>query len=500
MALSQLAPQLVVGLQGPEISEAERGLLEASPPAGVILFARNVHSAAQLTSLTDDIISTISEASGIAPLVMADHEGGRISVLSRAIGAPPSQLATARTGNLELCRRVYRETAGRMAACGLNVMLGPVADVNTEPRNPVIGTRSFGDDPASVAVLVRESVKVCREEGLAACIKHFPGHGSTTEDSHFSLPSILRAPHELKRIDRPPFGAGIWAGAELVMTGHVVPPDCDGPATLEPGIIVGILREELCFDGVVITDALEMAGVRWNRDSAGGGAGGRPMEEIVDLALRAGNDLLLFSRPVGDVYGELEQLGKLRMDPRSVRRIERLRIALSERCGGSSGDSRGEDRGDPYREVASRSIEVKRDPHSLLPIRDAEPGSIVFVGEKADFENGIVREFAGGIIGAFDREGDKPELAEGILSERDGLSNGFERAEFNPPGAEGPALLLLLNRRPIDPILLGEITEGAGIVVVTDWPPAAEMLAEGLTVISTFGVYGAAVERLIGAR
>jgi beta-glucosidase-like glycosyl hydrolase len=387
-----------------------------------------------------------------------------------------------------------------MAACGLNVILGPVADVNTEPRNPVIGTRSFGDDPASVAVLVRESVKVCREAGLAACIKHFPGHGSTTEDSHFSLPPIRRASHELKRIDRPPFGAGIWAGAELVMTGHVVPPDCNGPATLEPGIIVGILREELCYDGVVITDALEMAGVRWIRASTGEGTGSRQMDEIVDLAIRAGNDLLLFSRPVDDVYGELERIGELRMDPRSIQRIEKLRIALPDGRGGAPGFSGGVRSGYSYREVASRSIEVKRDPGSLLPVRDADPASIVFVGERADFENGIVREFSDRILLAFDREAGEQGRVDDLFSGRIGLPGGFERAEFRPHGADGPILLLLLNRRPIDLELLVEITSQAGIVVVTDWPPAAGMLSDRLTVISTFGVYEAAVEGLLDAQ
>ena len=501
--LSQLAPQLVVGLDGLEISKTERMLLESAPPAGVILFARNVSSADQLTSLTGDIISTISSASGITPLVMADHEGGRISVLSGAIGTPPSQLATARTRDLELCRCVYRETARRMAACHVNVILGPVADVNTEPGNPVIGTRSFGDDPAGVAVLVRESVKVCRETGIATCIKHFPGHGSTTEDSHVALPSIHRASHELKRIDRPPFGAGIWAGTELVMTGHIVPPDCTGPATLEPGIIVGILREELCYDGVVITDALEMVGVRRGRGADGEVGGDRSLEEIVDLALRAGNDLLLFSRPIGDVYGELEHLGKQLVDKRSVRRVEKLRIGLSNRNSGlfegSSDEAAGSGKGpnDPYKDVATRSIEVKRDPRSLLPILSATPRSILFVGEKADFENGIVAACVGRIIRAFDREGRGQGLAEGVLSNRIGLSNGFERAEFGPPVADGPKLVLLLCRRPIDPRLLGEITDGADIVIVTDWPQAAEMLAERITVVSTFGIYEDAADKLL---
>jgi beta-N-acetylhexosaminidase len=502
VTLSQLSPQLVVGLGGLEISGTERGLLESSPPAGVILFARNVSSAAQLKSLTADIISTISGASGNTPLVMADHEGGRISVLSRAVGTPPSQLATARTGDLELCRRVYSETARRMAACGVNVILGPVADVNTEPDNPVIGTRSFGGDPAGVAVLVRESVRVCRDRGLAACIKHFPGHGSTTEDSHITLPSIHRASHEVKRIDRPPFGAGIWAGAELIMTGHIVPPDCAGPATFEPGIIVGILREELCFDGVVITDALEMAGVRHDRTPDRKGTGDRPVEEIVDLALRAGNDLLLFSRPVGDVYEELDRIGEHRADPRSLRRIEMLRRGLSNRRKGLFNDSAHEPVRnmmgpvDPYREVASRSIEVERDPRSLLPLVDAAPRSILFAGERADFENDVVSRFAGRIVQAFDRDAGDSGIVEEILSKRIGLPGGIERAEFGPYDEEGPALVVLLGRRAVERGLLGDITSGADIVVVTDWPRAAGMLDSRLTVVSTYGIYEAAADVL----
>ncbi len=500
--LSQLAPQLVVGLAGLEISADERMLLESAPPAGVILFSRNVSSSDQLKSLTGDIISTITKASGIMPLVMADHEGGRISVLSGAVGTPPTQMATARTGDLELCRRVYRETARRMSGCDVNVILGPVADVNTEPDNPVIGTRSFGNDPASVAVLVRESVKVCRERGIASCIKHFPGHGSTTEDSHVALPVIHRASHELKRIDRPPFGAGIWAGAELVMTGHIIPPGGAGPATLEPGIIVGILREELCFDGIVITDALEMAGVRIGE----GRKEGRSMEEIVDLALAAGNDLLLFSKPIGEVYDEIGHVGARRPDSRSIRRIETLRRGLSNRRRALFDDSaRDPVRNmmgpvDPYREVAERSVTIDRDLNSLLPLSVSTPRSVRCLGYRADFENDVVSRFAVRIMRALDPGGGDPGKAEEILAKRKPLSDGIERAEYGPLADEGPDLALLLFRRPVESRLLREITEGADIAVVTDWPRAAGMLDERLTVITTYGTYEAAADVLLEIR
>ena len=504
VTLSQLAPQLVVGLAGTEISTAERGLLESTPPAGVILFARNVSSTDQLKSLTGDIISTITRASGIMPLVMADHEGGRISVLYSALGTPPSQLAIARAGDLDLCRRVYRETARRMAACDVGVMLGPVADVNTEPDNPVIGTRSFGGDPAGVAVLVRESVRVCREGGIAACIKHFPGHGSTTEDSHVALPAIRRASHELKRVDRPPFGAGIWAGAELVMTGHIVPPECTLPATFEPGIIVGILREELCFDGVVITDALEMAGVRRVRDAAGNVTGERTERDIVDLALGAGNDLLLFSRPIEDVYEKLGEPGDYRIDPRSLRRIETLRRGLANRRRNLFEDSKrapvrgGEDFEGPYREVAAGSVAIERDPDSLLPIVSAPPRSIRVLGEKADFDNGIVSRFAARIVRSLDGGRRGAGFVEEALSRRTLLAGGIERAEYGPLADSGPVLALILFRKPVESRLLGEITEGADIAVVADWPGAAGILDERLTVIATYGTYDAAADVVPG--
>jgi beta-N-acetylhexosaminidase len=513
--LRQLAPHLVVGLAGYELSESERRLLESLPPAGVILFARNVSSRDQLESLSHEILRVITEASGgMPPLVMADHEGGRISVLSKAIGVPPTQMAVARTGDIDLCRRLYRDTARCLMACGVNAMLGPVADVNTEHLNPVIGTRSFGDDPVGVALFVRETVRAIREAGVAACIKHFPGHGSTVEDSHVALPFIKRAPHELKAIDRPPFGAGIWAGAEMVMMGHIIAPGGTGPATLESGVIVGILREELGFDGVVITDALEMAGIRlgMNRADRLGGTHERSLGEIVELALKAGNDLLLFSRPVEEVYGELEllvdRLGEPAIDPRSARRVKSLRYGL---C---SGKQAGPDPGESavplrrvsslYREIASRSIEIKRDPRALLPLEDSVPQKVLFAGERSDFENDIVRRFVNRVMRAFDRrEGDGTEDMDRELHPlRIPAESALELIEYIPSGApkEGLSVLFLLNRKPVGRNTLDRLAEDADIVFVTDWPPAADLIGGRSTVVTTFGIYEAVVDEALKVR
>ncbi len=507
-----------MGLSGTELTPDEERYLGEEPPAGIILFSRNVSTSLQLAALTGRIREITAGAGGLDPLVMADHEGGRIAVLSRAIGTPPSQAAVARTGSLKLSRLLYRELAADLRALGLNVLLGPVADVNTEPLNPVIGTRSFGDDPARVAVLVRESVIEIQREKVAACIKHFPGHGSTSDDSHVALPVIKRTPAQLKDFDRPPFGAGVWAGASMVMMGHIVPPEGTGPATYESGIIAGTLREELGFDGVVITDALEMTGARVRNGGPSGGASEeRPLAEIVELSLQAGNDLLLFSKPAGEIYPELEKLEGSqelsrsfwderfpRLSPASERRVRALRDKCAFR---GAGDLRADRAGKNLKavsvKIARKSVFVARDPHSLLPVTSAGIGSVVFAGERIDFENDTVRRFIARVMalcraGASDLHG---------LDDYDALHGGFDHSTVQSDGKEmdlyrqelkkdtsGPNLLFLLNRRSIGEALLSLISKEADIVVATDWPYVMDLLHEDNAVIMTYGTYEAAAE------
>ncbi len=516
--LQRIAPHLVLGLSGIELTPDEERHLGDVPPAGIILFSRNVSTSRQLAALTKRIREIVNGSGGRYPLIMADHEGGRISVLSRAIGAPPSQAAVARTGSLKLSRSLYREIARDLCALGLNVLLGPVADVNTEPLNPVIGTRSFGDDPARVAVLVREAVIAIQREKVAACIKHFPGHGSTSEDSHLALPLIRRTAAQLKELDRPPFGAGVWAGASMVMMGHIVPPEGTGPATYESGMIAGTLREELGFDGVVITDALEMTGARAaTSGSADAPPNERPLAEIVELSLQAGNDLLLFSRPVGEVYpmfealeGSQELSGDFwdetfpRLSAASSRRVRALCDKYAYR---GAGDLRADRAGEGMQavagKIAGKSAFAVRDPRSILPLASARIESIRFAGERGDFENDTVRAFIARVM-ALCRAGlrDIPDL--GDYGE---LHTVFEKSEIVSKdkeidiyhqeidgGAGGPRLLFLLNRRAIGEELLSQVAGEADVVVATDWPYAADLLPDDKAVIITYGIYPAAAE------
>ncbi len=181
---------------------------------------------------------------------------------------------------------VGRALAERSLAVGANVVLAPVADVNTDPRNPVIGVRAFGDEPGVVSRHVAAAVRGIQSAGAAACVKHFPGHGDTHVDSHHALPTLTIDPDEIERMHLPPFMAAIDAGVAAVMTGHLVVPAWGAaPATLNPAVL-GRLRD-LGFEGVIVTDALDMAAVR---ETVGAGPG-------AVQALLAGADLLCIGNP-----------------------------------------------------------------------------------------------------------------------------------------------------------------------------------------------------------
>ncbi|UMG93404.1 glycoside hydrolase family 3 N-terminal domain-containing protein [Nocardioides sp. TF02-7] len=185
--------------------------------------------------------------------------------------------------DLDLTAATGRAVGAELAAAGVDLDLGPVADVNSNPANPVIGTRSFGADPALVARHVAAWSRGVQEHGVAACVKHFPGHGDTAQDSHLTLPVLDAPATTVRRRELVPFAAAVDARVAAVMTSHLVVPalDPDRPATFSPTVL-GLLRDELGFDGLVVSDALDMAGA----------SAGRGVPEAAVLALAAGADLL----------------------------------------------------------------------------------------------------------------------------------------------------------------------------------------------------------------
>lgn len=246
----------------------ERGL------GGITLFADNVRHPEQLAELTAQL-----RRAG-AGLLAIDEEGGDVTRLEARRGSSyPGNLALGVVDDPALTADVAAAIAADLARVGVNLNLAPVADVNTNPRNPVIGVRSFGSDPALVARHVAAFVAGTQRQGVAACAKHFPGHGDTSVDSHRDLPVV----HGDLGAALLPFRAAVAAGVRAIMTAHLVAPELDAvPATVSRRILTGLLREELGFDGLVLTDALEMRAL-----SAGVG-----VEEGAVRALAAGADAL----------------------------------------------------------------------------------------------------------------------------------------------------------------------------------------------------------------
>ncbi|GAA2091073.1 glycoside hydrolase family 3 protein [Actinomadura alba] len=271
---------LLVPFPGPTaprwvLDHLERGL------GGVTLFAinGNVPGNTALAALTAELRKAGD------PVITIDEEGGDVTRLAHTTGSPyPGNAALGAVDDPELTRRVHRSLGAELAGVGVNLNFAPSVDVNTADDNPVIGTRAFGSDPVLVARHAAAATAGLQEAGVAACAKHFPGHGATREDSHLSVPIVDADLELLDRRELVPFRAAIEAGVKAVMTAHLnVPAITDGqPATLSHAAITGLLRGRLGHDGVVVTDALDMRG-------ASGEIG---IPEAAVRALNAGADLL----------------------------------------------------------------------------------------------------------------------------------------------------------------------------------------------------------------
>jgi beta-N-acetylhexosaminidase len=249
--------------------------------AGHTLFGGNVVDPGQVADLTAQLRSARADV-----LIAIDEEGGDVTRLGHRTGsAYPGNAALGAAGNLDLTRRVYAAIGADLAAAGINLDLAPTVDVNTADDNPIIGTRSFGADPELVARHTAAAVTGLQSSGVAACAKHFPGHGATVTDSHLELPTVDVPLSLLRSRDLPPFAAAVEAGVKSVMSAHIRVPQLtgDGPATFSRTALTGLLRHELGFRGVIVTDALEMRG-------AAGAAGSIPRAAVAALA--AGADLL----------------------------------------------------------------------------------------------------------------------------------------------------------------------------------------------------------------
>jgi beta-N-acetylhexosaminidase len=253
----------ILGFPGHEITPELRTIAREFDLGGVIFFARNVAEPAQVLDLSRQSRALAREL----PLwISVDQEGGRVARLKDPFTVWPPMITLGRMPEDDgerLARRFARALASELKAVGINLDFAPVLDVHTNPKNPVIGDRALGERATQVARLGRAIIETLQEEGVAACGKHFPGHGDTSTDSHHELPLVEHSPDRLREVELVPFRAAVEADVASIMTAHVLVPALDEqlPATLSPRIVDGILKRELGYRGLVLSDDLEMKAI-----------------------------------------------------------------------------------------------------------------------------------------------------------------------------------------------------------------------------------------------
>ncbi len=367
-------------------------------------------------------------------------EGGIFAPYTYGAGSAtviPSNMAIGATGDTSLARRAGEVTGREALAVGINVVFAPTVDVNNNPANPVINTRSFGEDPQAVAQMSAAFVRGVQSAGAAATAKHFPGHGDTDTDSHLALPVVKSSRERLNQVELVPFRAAINAGVQGVMSAHIALPALgkdSTPATLRKDVITGLLRDTLGFKGVAYTDALSMEGI----------GAGYTIEKSAVAAVLAGADVLLkpsdIRRAIDAVVAAVEHgdIPVARIDA-SVRRLleEKLRVGVIQRPFVSLEALRDTVGALPHRklaqEIAEKAITLVRDRGSLVPMTRGTPTLILSYAPEADITAG--RAFAASLRGALgpgtraQRIGPRTPRAE-----LDSLGRGASRVIFSTHG------------------------------------------------------------------
>jgi beta-N-acetylhexosaminidase len=289
MSIERKVGQLMsVAFHGTKITTSLEAMIRDRGIGGVILYSENFNDAAGLAKLVADLDQIARAARSLPLFFEIDQEGGPVIRINKGATILPGQMALAASADPERSVRTAATiAAAELRALGVNWNFAPVADVNDEPTNPIISNRSFSSDPARVSSLVTAAVQAYGAAGFFCCAKHFPGHGSTTTDSHTGLPKIEVDRATLDRIELPPFRAAIAAGVPAIMSAHIVVPALDAtpelPVTLSKAVMTDLVRNTLGFQGIVVTDDLEMGALKRVGEAAAG-----------LRALQAGADYLLF--------------------------------------------------------------------------------------------------------------------------------------------------------------------------------------------------------------
>ncbi len=312
----------MIGFDGTVVRDDLAAFLRDYRPGGIILFKRNLQTPQQIVQLTNALQAVRPDD---LLLISIDQEGGRVSRLPEEFTIFPPCATVGRCDSTGLAYAAAAATARELRAVGINMNMAPVLDVHTNPANPIIGDRSYGSTPDLVSRLACAAIAGHQDQRVVACGKHFPGHGDTSTDSHKELPVVTVPVDRLQAVELPPFRAAVERGVAALMTAHVLYPALDptGPATLSRSILTTLLREKLRFQGLIITDDLEMQAIM---DHYG-------IDEACLGALRAGADILLICQDRGrqivamDAVHRAVEAGAISEDRlnASVERIRRVK-------------------------------------------------------------------------------------------------------------------------------------------------------------------------------
>ncbi|MUL39971.1 glycosyl hydrolase [Streptomonospora sp. PA3] len=449
--LAEMSPeekigQLLVLLAQGTTAEESADLVSAYHPGGLIYFPENLNGPEQIARMSNGLQQTAAETGAGVPLFLGiDQEQGMVARLP--VGTRfPDAMAVGATRDTAHARALARATAEELTALGINLDYAPVADVNTNPDNPVIGIRSFGSDPDLVADMATAEAAAFSEGGVVPVVKHFPGHGDTDVDSHTGLPVIEKSRAEWEKEDLPPFRAAVDSGVDAIMTAHVLMPaltDSGEPSTLSPDVVQGILREELGYDGIVTTDALNMEGVRQTHSDG----------EVAVRAVLAGADQLLMPPDPQAAFDALRTAvdeGRItteRLD-RSVLRILTAKARRGLFDAGAASPAAAaqavgtEEHRAAARDLADDSVTLLRNSGGVLPL--AEGATVSVTGSGAE-EIGAGLEELGYTVTA-----DPASADVAVVGTLDARGDAEQRSLVASAGSSGTPVVVVAQGNPYD--------------------------------------------------
>jgi beta-N-acetylhexosaminidase len=501
MSLEQKVGQVfMLGFDGTTITATNRALIAGLHLGGVTLFGRNIENGQQLAQL-DAGLQTIADP--VPLFISVDQEGGLVVRVTSGATIFAGNMALGATGDPNLARKVAQASASELLAMGVNMDLAPVVDVNTNPLNPVIGIRSFGSNVGPVTNLAAETVDALQSAGVSAVAKHFPGHGDTDVDSHRDLPVVLHSLDRLQSLEFLPFQAAIQSGVDGIMTAHLylpaIEPQPDLPATLSKTVLTTLLREQLGYQGLVLTDALDMEAIKKDRSAAGAAV----------EAFEAGADMLLIAgitsddrRHLGD--GPPALLAAVRSGRVSEERLDASVLRILEakaKRGILPGAAAAPPPANPsllngpeHRalalEVARKAVTLQRDDQALLPLKPAQRVLVVVpdAPTRSDVQDDelssslleAVRQFAPAAVGASARSAVNSARNSDIvvLGTLDLVQDADQQALAKALVATGKPVVAVSLRGPYDAPVAPEI--GTFLAVYGDRPIHLQAAAEAL--------------------